>query len=318
MGIICGNALTELRKMDDCSVQCCVTSPLYWGLRDYGVEGQIGVEDTPGKFIDRLVDVFTEVRRVLRDDGTLWLNLGDSYVSGGGASHGYKDGRKNRSKRLRVAEVDGLPVKNLIGIPWRVAFALQADGWYLRQDNIWHKPNVMPESVTDRCTKAHEYVFLLSKRPTYYYDHEAIKEPAQDWGTRDRKAGSAFKDGVAGRSAQGGGTDCNFAESGRNKRSVWTIPPSPGLRLGLGDGDSESDAVTHFATFPVALVKPCILAGSPVGGIVLDPFFGAGTTGLVANRLGREYVSIELNPKYCELAKNRIYDDAPLFNELEN
>ena len=264
-----GDCREALKGVDDGIVQTCITSPPYFGLRDYGHGDQIGLEETPEAFVAGLVDVFREVKRVLRDDGTLWLNLGDSYSGD----------------------------KNLIGIPWKVAFALQADGWYLRQDIIWHKPNPMPESVTDRCTKSHEYIFLLSKSQKYFYDHEAIKEPGQDWGTRDRKKGSAFVDSTPGRSPQSGGKNCDFSE-GRNKRSVWTVTTKPYKEA-------------HFATYPPALITPCVLAGSRPGDIVLDPFTGAGTTALVAKENSRRFIGCELNPEYLEIAKNRIANATP-------
>lgn len=257
-----------MRAMPDKSIHCCVTSPPYFGLRDYGVDGQIGLEPTPEEFVQALVGVFREVRRVLRDDGTLWLNLGDSYARSP-AKGGSGPGGKNREwygenyGQARGAEIpEGLKPKDLIGIPWRVAFALQADGWYLRQDIIWNKPNSMPESVRDRCTKAHEYVFLLSKSPRYYFDTEAMKEPASDG-------------------------------SSRNRRSVWSVSTKPFRGA-------------HFATFPPDLIEPCILAGCPVGGTVLDPFGGSGTTAGVALAHGRNAILCELNPEYAELVHGRV------------
>jgi DNA modification methylase len=263
--IIAGDCLAGLRTLPDASVHCCVTSPPYWGLRDYGHDGQIGLESTPEAYVARMVEVFREVRRLLRDDGTLWLNLGDSYaaarggtsmpaetLAGGVSGRGdtvAKRGRESGYTPHRDPAAHGLKHKDLVGIPWRVAFALQADGWWLRQDIIWHKPNPMPESVTDRCTKAHEYVFLLTKSARYFYDAEAVKEPGRDWGTRDRKPGSAFVDGTPGRSKQSGGKNCDFS-GGRNRRSVWTITTKP-----------YSGA--HFAVMPADLVEPCIKAGCP-------------------------------------------------------
>lgn len=389
--IIVGDCIDVLRTMQDRSVHCCVTSPPYWGLRDYGVEGQIGLEETPEAYVARLVEVFREVRRVLRDDGTCWVNLGDSYANDtkwggttGGkhvtALHGENVGRGKRNT--------GLKAKDLVGIPWRVAFALQADGWYLRQDIIWAKPNPMPESVTDRCTKSHEYIFLLSKSARYFYDAEAIKESAGGWN------GSKFDDARdleirpnTGRGPRFGGN--KFPDAGsdgpysgnvyhpsgtRNKRSVWTVPSAPFKEA-------------HFATFPPRLIEPCILAGVPkmacsacgapwvrvvekgapdmvhrkacgadatggyngtatkdyasggaqnasatkarilagmverktvgfrhtcecnadtIPGTVLDPFGGAGTTGLVAKRMMRRAILIELNPEYATMARKRI------------
>ena len=282
--IINADVLDGLAQLDDGSVQTCVTSPPYWGLRDYGVEGQIGLERTPGEYVERMVAVFREVRRVLRDDGTVWLNLGDSYASLALASSAIKH-------------------KDIVGIPWRVAFALQADGWYLRQDIIWHKPNPMPESVKDRCTKAHEYIFLLAKSPRYYYDADAVKEQqtestvaraAYGWNGRTddnsngARTGSTFK-----RMAESGEKIGTIPSDGlRNKRSVWTVSTKPYREA-------------HFATFPPALIQPCIRAGCPAGGTVLDPFGGSGTTGEVAASEGRKAILIELNPEYVTLANKR-------------
>lgn len=332
--ILVGDVLAVLPALADRSVQTCVTSPPYWGLRDYGVEGQIGLERTPEEYVEKLVGVFREVRRVLRADGTLWLNLGDLYVDGGrGADVGSTlAGTRNNQRESRKACVratfKGLRPKNLVGIPWRVAFALQADGWYLRSDIIWAKPNAMPESVTDRPTKAHEYLFLLAKSPSYYYDANAIREPVAGepnalrnrWDTKDyvvpgqkpqkrtsrqRKPagwetgpgahGSFHRDGRAQEVEQ-----TEVRQGGRNKRSVWTVATF-----------AYPDA--HFATFPPALIEPCVVAGSRRGDVVLDPFGGAGTTGLVADRLGRDAVLIELNPEYADMARERIRSDAPLF-----
>lgn len=279
-----GDCIETMRSMPDGIVQTCVTSPPYFGLRDYGHPGQIGLEETPAAFVAKLVEVFQEVRRVLRDDGTLWLNLGDSYASG----------------------------KQLIGIPWRVAFALQADGWLLRQDVIWAKPNPMPESVTDRCTKSHEYIFLLAKSERYYYDRDAVQELSTD-GNSSRlqaaiKAGSTkgrrtrssvYEESPANNhwmfnGVPGVGTTLGSDTPGlRNKRSVWTVATTP-----------YSGA--HFATFPTALIEPCILAGAPGGGVVLDPFFGSGTTGQVAQNLGRAFIGCELNPAYEALQAERL------------
>jgi len=303
--IICGDSLTELRKLPEESVNCCVTSPPYWGLRDYGVPGQLGLERTPEEYVAKMVEVFREVRRVLRTDGTLWLNLGDSYAGGadkttGRADHGTScptthlagnsKGAINPGPRTTIQTETGLKPKDLVGIPWRVAFALQADGWYLRSDIIWAKPNPMPESVRDRCTKAHEYIFMLTKSARYWYDAEAVKEVGAE---KPRK-----KEGGAGESAvdrkSRGHDNCMGTDGTRNRRSVWTIATRP-------------YAEAHFATFPPEIPELCIKAGCPKGGKVLDPFFGAGTTGLVAMRLGREFIGIELNQAYCEMAKKRIY-----------
>lgn len=311
--IIQGDSRVELAKLADESVNCVVTSPPYFRLRDYGVDGQIGLEPTPDAFVAEMVAVFREVRRVLRKDGTLWLNLGDSYVSSPpGNKLGAKDGdglyaRKldlqvghgeDRSAIWACGVSTGLPNKSLIGMPWRVAFALQADGWILRQDIIWSKPNPMPESVTDRCTKAHEYVFLLSKSPRYYYDQDAIREPATGRVGTVRFSSVADLNGKA--HAAGFDTDGTV---GANCRSVWNIATQP-----------FSEA--HFATFPPELAERCIKAGCPEGGTVLDPFFGAGTCGLVADRLRRNCIGIELNPAYAEIARNRIHRDAGMFAEI--
>jgi DNA modification methylase len=277
--------------------QTCVTSPPYFGLRDYGHDGQIGLEETPEQYISAMVEVFRCVWDVLEDDGTLWLNIGDSYYN-------YRPGKGQALVKQSVAnnnqdlpqtcarrgnKLEGLKEKDLIGIPWMLAFALRADGWYLRQDIIWHKPNPMPESVQDRCTKAHEYIFLMSKSQKYYYDHEAIKEPVkEDWGTRDRTNGKYHKEGTGLQPHSGLEKSYEMA----NKRSVWTVNTKP-----------YSGA--HFAVFPTELIEPCILAGAPVGGIVLDPFMGSGTTAQVAQDLGRQYLGCELNPKYCELQNKR-------------
>ena len=296
-----GDCREILQTLPKQSVHCCVTSPPYFGLRDYGMAEQIGLEPTPEQFVAELVAVFREVRRVLRDDGTLWLNLGDSYaVNGVGRAYGASDravGRADAPGSPRRAP-DGLKPKDLIGIPWRVAFALQADGWYLRQDIIWHKPNPMPESVTDRCTKAHEYVFLLSKSARYFYDADAVKLPSVS--THPRGGVNAFRGQGHYRESAGGPANRNgrdLKQVGRdelrNRRSVWTIATQP-----------YKDA--HFATFPPALVEPCILAGCPVGGTVLDPFSGSATTGQVALSNARNYIGCELNPAYHELALQRL------------
>jgi DNA modification methylase len=338
-----GDCRDVLKTLPDESVHCVVTSPPYWGLRDYGVSGQMGLESTPAEFVSGMVAVFREVRRVLRSDGTLWLNLGDSYngymanqratsisANNQGARPKFESGRGRRT--------DTLKAKDMVGIPWRVALALQADGWCLRQDIIWAKPNPMPESVTDRCTKSHEYLFLLSKSERYYFDQEAILEPVAaasverlSQPTLQQQAGSDRVPGKnngpmkavsrSGNKAKKWGNN-EVTERGngdgevetqrgipwegaeRNKRSVWTVTTQP-----------FKDA--HFATFPPDLIEPCILAGCPEGGTVLDPFGGAGTTGLVADRHGRNAVLIELNPQYAEMARKRIYNDAPLFAEVQ-
>jgi DNA modification methylase len=290
-----------------------VTSPPYFGLRDYGVDGQIGLEATPVAFVAELVSVFREVRRVLRDDGTCWLNLGDSYASqpswgrdaGTSSLDGRKQGREGGQSSDRTAW--GLKPKDLVGIPWRVAFALQADGWYLRQDIIWAKPNPMPESVQDRCTKAHEYVFLLSKSPRYHYDADAIAEPAifAPGATAEVEREPGYYAGKHSTKNNSGRNDVLFKaiRETRNARSVWNIATQP-----------FSEA--HFATFPPELAERCIKAGCPEGGTVLDPFGGAGTTGLVADRLQRNAILIELNPDYAAIAKRRIQGDAGMFGEI--
>jgi len=373
-----GNSMTVLPQLDSQSVNCCVTSPPYWGLRDYGtssrdggdsectheptqewidhnlnakpafgngagtqsaaakkrwyksdgscprcgavrIDDQLGLESTPEEYVEKIVKVFSGVKRVLRDDGTLWLNLGDSYASGKGTCFNPGGGESSLGKERKDAGVhpldrgnkstlaaSGLKPKDLVGIPWRVAFALQADGWYLRSDIIWHKPNPMPESVTDRPTKSHEYIFLLSKGPKYYYDHEAIAEDSiGDYhGSRfdtgktaihqlNRSSGKTRVHGnLSGRSDGGGG--CNKPnQDTRNKRTVWTVPTQP-LKA------------AHFATFPPDLIKPCILAGCPKGGVVIDPFSGAGTSIMVAKERNRKGVGIELNPEYIEIAVKRL------------
>ena len=339
--VLIGDCIESMRTLPDKSVQMCVTSPPYYGLRDYGVDGQIGLEETPAEFIARLVEVFREVRRVLRDDGTAWVNMGDSYAGSWGA-HGRDDmgvGVSTLSQRQVMASqrkakstthAEYKP-KDLMGMPWRLAFALQDDGWYLRQDIIWHKPNPMPESTRDRCTKAHEYIFLLSKSRRYHCDMSAIREPAAEaslnrWAQDiENQAGS---DRVPGKSngpmkAVGGDrsrrdsfqredskreqpipgqskgthrpdrTESEWDIGTRNKRSVWTVATQ---------GFKEA----HFATFPPDLIRPCILAGAPLGGVVLDPFGGAGTTAVVAMQEGRKSILCELNPEYAAMAERRI------------
>jgi DNA modification methylase len=291
----------------DQSVQMCVTSPPYFGLRDYGHEGQIGLESTPEEYIAKLIDVFREVRRVLADDGTLWVNIGDSYASnpasGGRQSIAMTGGEHKRTPNgCPYKRPDGLKSKDLIGIPWMLAFALRADGWYLRQDIIWHKPNPMPESVRDRCTKAHEYLFLLSKSERYYFDSEAMKEPATSGpaGTVRKDQPRKMNSTPLYQSNRGGRTQeplkqgaMGISDDGkRNRRSVWTVPTTP-----------YSGA--HFATFPPALIEPCILAGSRPGDTVLDPFFGSGTTGQVSESLGRQWIGCEINESYSPLQRDR-------------
>lgn len=326
VSILIGDARERLRELPDGSVQCCVTSPPYFGLRDYGCEGQMGLESTPDEFVAGMVDLFREVRRVLRDDGTLWLNLGDSYTGSGkggnpesgkqatnkgSQSVGVIYGKTGESARQAAVtnvtrKTFDLGPKQLLGIPWRVAMALQADGWYLRQDIIWSKPNPMPESVRDRCTKAHEYLFLLSKGPRYHFDAGAIAEQATGEAPGNKKAtkgGRAYDEGAAEHRTAANLHNIGARET-RNKRSVWEVASQP-----------FSEA--HFATYPPALIEPCVLAGCPTGGTVLDPFFGAGTTGLVADRLGRNCIGIELNPEYAAIAERRLKGDAGLFAEVQ-
>jgi len=319
--VIIGDCRAVLTTLEAGSVQTCVTSPPYWGLRDYGHAGQIGLESTPAEYVAEMVAVFREVRRVLRDDGTLWLNLGDSYVANRGNT-AEKPGHDNKAVHeelfIRKHKIPGKP-KDLVGIPWRVAFALQADGWYLRQDIIWSKPNPMPESVHDRCTKAHEYLFLLAKSERYYYDADAIAEPlaetsierlgqnvAEQRGSErvpgktngTMKAVARATDTYTGRAYEHPqsaprGPASNFGIfDKRNKRSVWTVTTQPFKGA-------------HFATFPPALIEPCILAGSKPGDTVLDPFGGSGTTGQVSEALGRKWLLIELNGEYGKLCADR-------------
>jgi DNA modification methylase len=301
--IVCMDALAYLKTLPDECVNCVVTSPPYWNLRDYGVAGQMGSEATPQEFVANLVTLFREVKRVLRSDGTCWVNLGDSYANdtkwGGQTGGKHALGLHGGTAIGRNRTNTGLPSKSLIGIPWRVAFGLQDDGWILRSDIIWAKPNPMPESVTDRPTKAHEYLFLLTKSGDYWYDVEAIREPAvsekgnrrafRGGGTYTNNNGfsnSSYKQNeVAG--------NCTNDTGVRNKRDVWTVA-------------SEPFAEAHFATFPQKLVEPCVLAGCPAGGVVLDPFMGSGTTALVARRLRRHYVGCDLNPEYVAMAERRL------------
>ena len=298
--ILIGDVREKLRELDDNSINCVVTSPPYWGLRDYGKDGQIGLEQEPEEYIANMVDVFKEVKRVLRDDGTLWLNIGDSY-SGSGKGPAGNLGKKHNERHLENKTgglvPKGTKPKDLVGIPWMLAFALRADGWYLRQDIIWAKPNVMPESVRDRCTKSHEYLFLLTKSPKYYYDHVAIKEPVSEVSLK--RAQSGWKSNRPSAKAGPNGVDVEqmgtrfVNPEGRNKRDVWFIP-------------TASFKGAHFAVMPERLVEPCILAGCPEGGVVLDPFFGSGTVGVVAAKHNRKYIGVELNPEYVEIAKKRL------------
>ena len=354
--ILQGDCRAVLKSLPEKKFNTCITSPPYWGLRDYqtgqwvggdpdcphmrttkigkttktitghkamhdqnNVVGdaiyksvcpkcgatredlQLGLEETPEEYVNNLVEIFRDVWRVLKDDGTVWLNLGDSYSgSGKGSSKSLNKEHHHLEEKHSKIVPQGLKQKDLVGIPWRVAFALQADGWYLRQDIIWHKPNPMPESVKDRCTKAHEYIFLLSKNKSYYYDNEAIKqEVKQDWGTRDRSEGKYHNEGTGLNPHSG----LEKSYEKKNRRSVWSVSPKPFKEA-------------HFAVYPTELIEPCILAGCPEGGYVLDPFGGSGTTGLVADRHRRNATLIELNPDYMEIAKDRVYGDAPLLNHV--
>jgi site-specific DNA-methyltransferase (adenine-specific) len=311
-GVAVGDCVESLRAIPDSCVHCCVTSPPYWGLRDYGHDGQIGLESTPEAYVARMVEVFRQVRRVLRDDGTLWLNLGDSYANKGARDSSAVGGFTGERIRAgakgimdsRPREIpDGLKAKDLVGIPWRVAFALQADGWYLRQDIIWNKPNPMPESVQDRCTKAHEYVFLLTKSERYFYDADAVSEALS--GKPHAPGNKCSADG--GHLRNDFGTDAMqrvWGASGRrNRRSVWTITTKPYTGA-------------HFAVMPPDLVEPCIKAGCPEDGTVLDPFGGSGTVGAVAVKLNRNAMLIELNAEYVKLARERVERSRlPMFDE---
>lgn len=338
------DCLEGLKSLPDETVNCCVTSPPYFGLRDYGHEGQIGLEETPELFVAKMVEVFTEVKRVLKKDGTLWLNLGDSYArnpqneTDPNKNAGFSKGKTCAEARNKRPIPEGLKAKDLIGIPWMVAFALRSSGWYLRQDIIWHKPNPMPESVTDRCTKAHEYIFLLSKSQKYYYDHEAIKQPMaassfdrlnQDVESQEgseRVPGKKNGKMKAVGQYVGGKKHKNIEDKGQhlhtfnktrnyngqewenedgkaNKRSVWTVTTKP-----------FSEA--HFATFPEDLIVDCIKAGCPENGLVLDPFMGAGTTALVASKLNRNFIGFELSADYIKITEKRLYSELGMFNPL--
>ena len=321
--IYLGSSLDILRELPDNSIDCCVTSPPYYALRDYGVEGQIGLEETPEAYIAKLSDVFMEVYRVLKPEGTLWLNIGDSY-------NGNKKGNTETIKHKVVAESNdfhkklwkGAKQKDLIGVPWMLAFTLRSQGWYLRQDIIWEKGNPLPESVTDRCTKSHEYIFLMSKSQKYYFDYEAIQEEATSSG-KPRVFGANNQKGTlrndVGRVFNPRTKNCQYdgqkpnsfhlsRENGepdkeyyvRNKRDVWSVNVKP---------CSEA----HFATYPFELIKPCILAGCPENGIVLDPFMGSGTTAIVARSLNRNYIGVELNPEYIKIAQKRLEKHLGMF-----
>lgn len=326
--IFWGDALSVLKTLDSESINCCVTSPPYYNLRDYGVDGQVGLENSPEEYIQKLVEIFREVRRVLKNDGTLWVNIADSYAASGKGRN--KDGRRKAGDDLQNTSagtikgtlarttVCGCKPKDLIGIPWMLAFALRADGWYLRQDIIWHKPNPMPESVKDRCTKSYEHIFLLTKSPKYYFDSEAIAEPVtestvkrvtqpnlenQKGSYTPSKANGNMKAQLpryGGKKYTENPDVFHRTKSGnlyeyrpnRNKRDVWTVTTKPFKGA-------------HFATFPPDLIEPCVLAGCPAGGVVLDPFAGSGTTGMVAKKHGRDFVLIELNEEYVKLCEER-------------
>lgn len=317
-----GDSIESIKQLPDESVDCVVTSPPYYGLRDYGVDGQIGLEETPELYIQRLVELFREIRRVLKKDGTIWVNIGDSYWGGGWRNAEFNENSGEIQKGSKgtycgksmpnlKGYVNGYKPKDLIGIPWMLAFALRADGWYLRQDIIWHKPNPMPESVTDRCTKSHEYIFLLSKSEKYYFDNDAIQEDCVDANYQNKEGKSKERTQKQGYSIAGSHRDnsggLTKASGGdytkRNKRDVWSVNVKPNKEA-------------HFATYPEELIAPCILAGCREKGIVLDPFMGSGTTGIVARKLNRNYIGCELNPDYVEMAERRISEHGEnLFNQ---
>lgn len=322
--IYSGDCRNVLPGLADDSVDCCVTSPPYWGLRNYDADRQIGMETSVQEYIDTLVAVFSEVRRVLRPDGTLWLNLGDCYTGSGKGGHSGRIRSENWQPSYgKTAIPMGLKPKELVGLPWRVAFALQADGWYLRSDIVWHKPNPMPESVKDRPTRAHEFIFLFSKSRHYHYDHAAIREPLKESSTSRMQQNVADQEGsdrahaggktngrmkavvYGGNKHTGYGTTRHSGNAWKpeglaNKKSVWTV-----ATCGLKEA--------HFATFPTRLIEPCIKAGCIEGGVVLDPFFGAGTTALVAERLNRNCIGVELNGDYIGIAKKRLEEDSGMF-----
>ena len=313
--ILRGDVREMLATLPDEGVHCCVTSPPYYGLRDYGVPGQLGLEPTLAEYLANMVSVFREVRRVLRSDGTLWLNIGDTYSSGGRETQTRDSARDAASGKqdylngtaVRAAKQDGIKPKDMMGVPWRLAFALQADGWYLRSDIIWHKKSTMPESVRDRPTKSHEHIFLLAKSESYYYDQVAASEPSCDPEGSAKRYESEFGGAKADdRIAQGLATTPSGKrewDGTRNWRDVWSLGPEPFKEA-------------HFATFPTEIPRRAIVAGCPVGGTVLEPFLGSGTTALVADRLQRDCIGIELNPAYADMAERRILGDAPLFAEV--
>jgi len=296
--IVCGDALELLKKEPDGWIDCCVTSPPYWGLRDYKIDGQLGSEQTPEEYIERLTNIFREVRRVIR--GCLWLNLGDTYANDAkwGGTTGGKHVKALHCQPIgRLKTRTGLKPKELVGIPWLAAFALQSDGWWLRQDIIWHKPNPMPEPVIDRCTKAHEYLFLLTKTEKYYWDRDAMQEPAsgRDPMNKKHRGKHEYEAGDKHHRTKVGLTEVGPRDT-RNRRTVWTI-------------GYDKSVCAHTAVFPVALVEPCILSSCPPDGIVLDPFCGSGTTGIAANRHNRMFLGYDINPEYCEIASRRIEEN---------
>src|SRR6185312_13797479 len=320
-----GDCLEGMKALPDNSVDCCITSPPYYCLRDYDMSGQLGLERTPDEYVEKMVQVFNEVRRILKPAGTLWLNIGDSYAANRGSGNSGIGAKQATNSGANLGELKvpfGLKEKDLIGIPWMVAFALRSAGWYLRQDIIWHKPNPMPESVTDRCTKSHEYIFLFSKSAKYYYDHKAIKTPsknaeddarrigAQTWdnkntpdhlrnGIRPRRVSATSKE-LNGKTKDQKNPAFRAIKEMANKRSVWTINTMP-----------YSEA--HFATFPEKLIVDCIKAGCPWEGVIIDPFMGAGTTALVARKLERNFIGFELNPEYIEIAEKRLKNELGMF-----
>jgi DNA modification methylase len=317
------NCLEGLKTLPDNSIDCCVTSPPYYGLRDYGVSGQIGLESSPEAYIEKLVGVFREVKRVLKLDGTLWLNIGDSYWGGkgySGSSAGvYQYERRKERKsitpecsnfggkgtiRLTDRKHEYIKAKDLIGIPWLLAFELRRAGFYLRQDIIWHKPNPMPESVQDRCTKSHEYIFLLTKSAKYYFDYEAIQEKSK-WADKDSRFTNGSTQSKRSLTDDGKQYQCNKqgvynANGMANKRDVWSVC-------------TKAEKESHFAVFPDTLIVDCIKAGCPENGVVLDPFIGSGTTAVVARKLGRNYIGFELNPKYVKICNRKIYKELGMF-----
>ena len=305
--IFCGNALDILKTLPPESVNMCVTSPPYYGLRDYGVEAQIGNEQTPYKYIQNLLLVFEEVNRVLKPDGTLWVNIADSYA--GNNKNLNLTPNKDFSAIPKLWH--GIKQKDMIGIPWLLAFSLRENGWYLRSDIIWHKKNCMPESVKDRPSKCYEHIFLLLKSPQYYYDYDAVREPAAESSIARYKRGVSDKGKYAGKNI-GANVQPIFAprthtdlSDMRNRRDVWSV------------AINSAHIPGHFAVYPEKLIEPCILAGSKVGGVVLDPFFGSGTTGVVALKNGRQYIGIDINPDYCKTAQNRI-DNIKNETEMNN